>query len=96
MVGQIIEITDPGHWLRKRRGFLEVRHGDDQLGQVALDDICAIIIAVPGCSVSTNLMDHLAQRNVPIVTCGQNYLPSSWTLPVSNDAPASRELSSWE
>ncbi|MEG9862888.1 MAG: type II CRISPR-associated endonuclease Cas1 [Parvularculales bacterium] len=82
MVGQIVEITDPGHWLNKHRGFLEVRHDGEKLGQVPLDDIAAIIISVPGCSVSTNLLDHLAQRNVPVVTCGQNYLPSTWTLPV--------------
>ena len=84
MVGQIIEITDPGHWLSKHRGFLEVRHDGEKLGQVPLDDIGAIIISVPGCSISTNLLDHLAQRNVPLVTCGQNYLPSSWTLPVQS------------
>lgn len=82
MVGQIVEITDPGHWLRKHRGFLQVHHDGEQLGQVPLDDIAAIIIAVPGCSVSTNLLDSLAQRNVPIVTCGKNYMPTSWTLPV--------------
>ena len=82
MVGQIVEITDPGHWLNKHRGFLQVRQESETLGQVPLDDIAAIIISVPGCSVSTNLLDHLAQRNVPIVMCGQNYLPSTWTLPV--------------
>ncbi len=84
MVGQIVEITDSGHWLHKSRGFLEVRHDGEKLGQVALDDIAAVIVSVPGCAVSTNLLDHLAQRNVPIVTCGQNYLPTSWTLPVQS------------
>ncbi len=82
MVGQIVEITDPGHWLNKSRGFLEVRHDGEKLGQVPLDDIAAVIISVPGCTISTNLLDHLAQRNVPIVTCGQNYLPTSWTIPI--------------
>ena len=82
MVGQIVEITNPGHWLNKHRGFLEVRHDGEKLGQVPLDDIAAIIISVPGCSVSTNLLDQLAQRNIPIAICGQNYLPSTWMLPV--------------
>lgn len=82
MVGQIVEITDPGHWLNKARGFLEVHHDGEKIGQVPLDDIAAIIISVPGCSLSTHLLDALAQRNIPLVTCGQNYLPSSWTLPI--------------
>lgn len=82
MVGQIVEITNPGHWLNKARGFMEVHHDGEKLGQVALDDLSAVIIAVPGCSISTNLLEHLAQRNIPLVTCGQNYLPASWTLPV--------------
>lgn len=83
MVGQIVEITDPGHWLAKSRGFLEVRHDGEKLGQVPLDDIAAVIISVPGCAVSTNLLEQLATRNIPVVTCGQNYLPSCWTLPVT-------------
>jgi len=82
MVGQIVEITTPGHWLNKARGFLEVHKEGEKIGQVPLDDIAVIIIAVQGCSLSTNLLDQLAQRNIPIVICGQNYLPTSWTLPV--------------
>lgn len=84
MVGQIVEITDPGHWLGKHRGFLEVRRDGKKLGQVSLDDIAAVIISVPGCAVSTNLLDQLAYRNIPIVTCGQNYMPSSWILPLQS------------
>lgn len=82
MAFQVVEITDPGHWLSKARGFLVVRHGGKIIGQVPLDDIVAVIIAVPGCSLSTNLLDQLAQRNIPLVVCGDNYMPSSWTLPV--------------
>ena len=85
MTGQIVEITDPGHWLNKARGFLAVHHDGEKIGQVPLDDIVAVIISVPGCSISTNLLDHLAQRNIPLVTCGQNYLPTSWTLPIQGN-----------
>ena len=82
MVGQIVEITDPGHWLKKSRGFLQVHNGGRQIGQVPLDDILVVLVSVPGCAVSSVLLDQLAQRNIPLVICGQNYLPSSWTLPV--------------
>ncbi|MGI9251616.1 MAG: type II CRISPR-associated endonuclease Cas1 [Pseudohongiellaceae bacterium] len=83
MTGQVIEITNPGYWIHKTRGFLEVLHRDQQLGRVPLDDIAAVIVSVPGCSISTVLLDELSQRNIPLVVCGANYLPCSWTLPVS-------------
>lgn len=82
MVGQIVEITDPGHWLKKSRGFLQVHKGGEKVGQVPLDDILTVLISVPGCAISSVLLDQLAQRNIPLVICGQNYLPSSWTLPM--------------
>ncbi len=85
MAGQIVEITQPGHWLSKARGFLEVRNQGEQVGKVPLDDITTVIISVPGCSISTVLLDQLSQRNIPLVICGKNYLPSSWILPAEGN-----------
>ena len=82
MPDQIVEITQPGLWLQKSHGFLEVRKGSEKLGHVALDDLLAVIISVPGASLSSVLIDQLCQRNVPLVICGADYLPSSLTLPV--------------
>ena len=82
MTGQIVEITQPGYWLSKARGFLEVSEKGGKIGQVPLDDIAAVIISTPGCSVSTVLIDHLCRRNVPLVICGENYLPTSFTMPL--------------
>ena len=85
MAGQIVEITQPGYWLNKTRGFLEVRHQGEQVGRVPLDDIDTVIISVPGCSISTILLDQLSERNIPLVICGKNYLPGSWLLPMSGN-----------
>lgn len=82
MPDQIVEITRPGLWLHKSRGFLEVQKGSEKLGHVALDDLLAVIISVPGASLSSTLIDHLCRRNVPLVICGADYLPTSLTLPV--------------
>ena len=83
MSGQIIEITQPGYWLKKSRGFLQVSSKDGNiLGQIPLDDIGVVIISVPGCSISTVLIDYLCRSNIPLVICGENYLPTSFTLPV--------------
>ncbi len=82
MVGQIVEITQTGYSLKKSRGFLTVNCGGNLVGKIAMDDIVAIIISVPGCSVSTVLIDHLCQHNIPLVICGSNYIPTSITLPI--------------
>jgi len=83
MPEQIVEIATPGLHLAKSRGFLQVRDKDNLVGQVSLDDILAVIVSVQGCSISTVLMDQLSQRNIMLVVCGKNFLPSSFILPVA-------------
>ncbi len=83
MPAQIVEITTPGLYLAKERGFLQVRDKGNLVGQVSLDDILAVIVGVQGCSISTVLMDHLSQRNIMLVVCGKNFLPNSFILPVA-------------
>ena len=82
MTGQIVEITKPGYWLSKRHGFLEVSYENEKIGRIPFDDITTVIIAVPGCSISTVLIDQLSQHNIPLVICGRNYLPCSIVLPL--------------
>ncbi len=83
MPGQIVEITTPGLHLAKHRGFLQAKDKDSLVGQVSLDDILAVIVGIQGCSIPTALMDQLSQRNIMLVVCGKNFLPSSFILPVA-------------
>ncbi len=83
MVGQIVEITKSGQSLKKTYGFLDVYAGQDRAGRVPLDDIITVVISVPGCSISTVLINELCKRNIPLVICGANFLPCSFTLPVT-------------
>lgn len=83
MVGQIVEITKPGQSLKKTHGFLDVYAGQDRAGRVPLDDIIIVVISVQGCSISTVLINELCKRNIPLVICGDNFLPCSFTLPVT-------------
>ena len=82
MADQIVEITQPHYRLIKSRGFLQVYDDAKRVGQVALDDILTVIVSVPGCLISTVLVDYLSQRNIPLVVCGNNYFPTSFTLPI--------------
>lgn len=83
MVGQIVEITKPGQSLKKTYGFLDVYAGDSKVGRVPLDDIVTVVISIPGCSISTVLVDELCKRNIPLVICGENFLPCNITLPIA-------------
>ncbi len=47
-----------------------------------LDDILAVLVSVPGCTVSSALIEALALQNTPLVLCDRNYMPTCWTLPI--------------
>lgn len=79
---QVVEITKPGLHLKVHRGFIEVVDGSSTLGKVVLEDVEAVIVSVPGCSLSTVLIDHLADKNIPVVISGSNYLPTSIVWPL--------------
>ncbi len=82
MAGQIVEITNPGHYLKKAYGFLEIFNSEERLGRIPLDDIITVMVSVPGCTISTVLIDVLCKRNIPLMICGDDYLPCSLTLPI--------------
>jgi len=80
---RVVEIATPGRHLSMHRGFLVVKGGDAPAGKAALDDIGCVIIAAPGASISTNLIAALAERNVPVVTVGGNFLPACMLFPLT-------------
>ena len=83
MQNRIIEITTDGAHVSASRGFLQVSANNETLGQVALEDIGALVIRGHGASLSTNICTRLAQVNVPVVICGDNQSPASIIWPVS-------------
>ncbi len=82
MVGQIVEIVNPGHSLKKSRGFLKVSKERKEIASIPLDDIACVMVSTLGCNISTVLIDHLCGRNIPIVICGANYAPSCLIFPI--------------
>lgn len=55
----------------------------EKLGQVAIDDMAAIIIRGYGSTVSVNICSRLSHANVPIVFCVTNQSPDSVLWPLS-------------
>lgn len=76
MIGRIVEVADNQRHLFKSRGFLVVRdtQGERQeLGQIPLDDIAAVIANAHGLSYTNNLLVALAERGAPFVLCAENH-----------------------
>ena len=82
MIAGIVEIAEDGRSLSLYRGFLKVSDGGTELGRVPLDDISALILSAHQIQISKNIITALMERNVTIITTGQNWHPLGITLPL--------------
>ena len=80
--GRIIDITSDGVHLSVTRGFMKISKDREQIGQVALDDIAALLIHAHGATYSANLVIRLAERGTPMVMCAANHNPIAFVLPL--------------
>lgn len=89
MQGRVIEISGNGHFLGLERGFLTVTgpHPETgertELGRIPLDQLAAVLVTGNRASLSTALADRLCSMAVPVVICGERFLPSSMIWPVA-------------
>ncbi len=82
MIGRIVEIATDGVHLSVKRGFMIVSQDHERLGQVALDDIAALVVHGHGATWSANLTARLAERGAPMVICGSNHAPVALLWPL--------------
>jgi len=92
MIGRVIEIATDGAHLSVDRGFMAVSHDHEKIGQVALDDIAALVIHGHGATWSANLTARLADRGVPIVICGSNHAPIALVWPIDGHYEQGRRM----
>lgn len=88
MIGRIVEIADDRRHLSLHRGFLVVRETEgerQELGQVPLDDIAAVVANAHGMSYTNNLLVALAERGAPFVLCGANHNAVGMLLPIDGN-----------
>lgn len=83
MQNRIVEIATDGAYLHIHRGFLCVSLNGQKAGQVAIDDISALIVRGHGASLSVNACSRLAEANIPVVICGSNQSPCAVVWPVA-------------
>lgn len=81
MVTQVVEIAQDGHHLSKFRGFMMVKAGATEVGRVPLDDITTLILTAHQITLSKSLLQELAERAIPVITCGKNFHPVALSLP---------------
>lgn len=95
MIGRIVEVADDRRHLFVHRGFMVVQdtEGDrEELGQVPLDDIAAVIANAHGLSYTNNLLVALAERCAPFVLCSANHNAVGMLLPIEGNFEQSRRV----
>ncbi|MBT4907459.1 MAG: type II CRISPR-associated endonuclease Cas1 [Rhodospirillaceae bacterium] len=81
MIGRVVEIATDGTHLAVDRGFMTVSRERERVGQVALDDISALVVHGHGATFSANLVARLSERGTPMVICGANHASVSMLWP---------------
>ncbi len=82
MVGRIVEVQSQGVHLSVDRGFMKVTKDGEHLGQIALDDIDALVVHSHGATFSVNLISRLSKRGAPVVMCESNHAPVGLVWPI--------------
>lgn len=77
----VVEIASPGLYLSKTRGFLAVKACDGGIQRLPLDEIGVLVITSPQATLSTALMNTLANRGIIAVLCDAKHRPVSYLYP---------------
>lgn len=88
MIGRIVEVAEDKRYLYASRGFMVVQEAEserNELGQVPLDDIAAVIANAHGLSYSNSLLVALAERGAPFVLCAANHNAVGMLWPVDGN-----------
>lgn len=83
MKNRIVEIVTDGVHISASRGFVVLHKDQEKLGQIAIDDMAALIIRGYGSTLSVNVCARLSSSNIPIIICGSNQSPASVLWPLS-------------
>ena len=84
MLHQIVEISEEGRYLSSRRGSLQIKQGNDDLGSVPFDDIAILLITARGATLSKESLIRINDHGGIVILCGKNYSPASYILPHSS------------
>ena len=94
MIGRVVEIASEGQHLARHRGFLTVRRDGEEQGRIPLDDIAVLLCNTEahGLTYTNDLLAEMANRGIPAVLCGSNYLPVAWLWPIEGHHVQARRM----
>lgn len=85
MMGRVVDVASDKVHLSVNRGFMQLHQEKTKIGEIAFDDIAAVLVHGHGSSFSSNLCERLAERNIPLVICGSNHVPVALVTPLSGN-----------
>ncbi len=77
---KIVEINKNNVYLSIYHGFLQIKQKSEEIGREPLADIDSIIVSGFGISYSHNLLAKLCELNIPLIICGNNFMPTGYLL----------------
>jgi len=77
---KIIEINKNNCYLSIYHGFLQIKEKSEVISREPLADIDSIIVSGFGISYSHNLLAKLCELNIPLIICGNNFMPAGYLL----------------
>jgi CRISPR-associated protein Cas1 len=83
MIPKIVDVSENGRYITKRRGFISIKQGDESCGEVPLDDIGVLMISAFGATCTKEALVSLAERGAVTILCGSKGLPEAMVLPVA-------------
>ena len=77
---KIVEISQSGVHLKLYRGFMVVHKSGEEIGREPIDDIDCLLIHGYGVTYSHNLLVKFCEVNIPIILCGNNFMPIGYVM----------------
>ncbi|MCX8013881.1 MAG: type II CRISPR-associated endonuclease Cas1 [Rectinema sp.] len=96
VTGGIVEIANPGRYLRAASGFLviEDQESRSELSKIDFDRFDCVIFSNPQFIISGPLLHILASRNKSVIVCGNDYSPSCMLMPVNINGESIKRIQS--
>jgi|GEM_PF-4661856 len=80
VIPNLVEIAFPGVYLNKTRGFLSIRNSEGSFSKINLNEIGVLIITSPRATLSTALMNTLADRGSIALLCDSKHRPVAYLI----------------
>jgi len=77
---KIVEINRNNVHLNIYRGFLLLKEKEQEIAREPLVDIDCLLVHGFGISYSHNLLSKLCELNIPLIVCGNNFMPAGYLL----------------